>query len=121
MANGIKFDRMPCIYWSDITKASYIQRYIIVHSILYYQMNVNVISDSQFDDVSKQLLGFRSKMGETEYQKTEYFYCFKDFDANTGFYLYDALNENDRRRLVLLAQNVLRNYKKENRGQNNGN
>lgn len=102
---------MPCIYWSDITKASYLQRQIIVHSILYYQMSENVITDSQFDAIGKQLVKLRKQMGEDDYQKTEYYYCFQDFDANTGFYLYDALNDYDKQYLSGIARHVLKRYK----------
>lgn len=112
MNKGIDFDStMPGIYWSDITRASYLQRMIIVHSILYYQMNTNVISDKQFDQLSKQLVGLRSQMVAEEYQQTEYYYCFQDFDGNTGFYLYDALAPKDREWLTKLAEIVLASYK----------
>lgn len=111
MTDVIKFDKMPCIYWSDITKASYLQRRIIVHSILYYQMDESVISDKAFDGISKQLIRLRKQMCDTEYCKTEYYYCFSDFDGNTGFYLFDALNEHDKQYLTNIAQYVLKRYK----------
>ena len=111
MNNEINFNKMPCIYWSDITRASYLQRQIIVHSILYYQMNENVISDLKFDGISKQLICLRKQMSNVEYQKTDYYYCFEDFDGNTGFYLYDALKAKDKEYLSNIAKQVLEQYK----------
>lgn len=107
------FNKMPFIYWNDIVKASHLQRRILVHSILYYQMNENVISDKVFDDISKQLVNLRTQMCEKDYQKTTYNYCFKDFDGSTGFDLYDKLNKQDQEYLTLIAHNVLRCYKKD--------
>ena len=109
--SGVNFNKMPCIYWSSITRASYLQRQIIVHSILYYQMDVNVLSDKDFDQISKQLLELKKSMNVEEYHETEYFYCFKDFDGNTGFYLYDALNQKDKKYLKAIANLVLANYR----------
>lgn len=109
----LNFNKMPFIYWNDIVKASYLQRQILVHSILYYQMNENVISDSEFDSISKQLVRLRNRMDDSDYQKTNYYYCFQDFDASTGFYLYDALNARDKKYLSKIARQVLLQYKKE--------
>ena len=106
------FNKASCTYWSDVTKASYLQRQIIVHSIIYYQMSENVILDSQFDAIGKQLVLLRKRMGESEYCKTQYYYCFKEFDASTGFYLWDALNDGDKKYLKLIAGFVLKTYKR---------
>lgn len=112
----IDFNKMPCIYWSDIVKASYLQRQIIIHSIIYYELNKNVISDKKFDSISKQLISLSKKL-KNEYKKTEYYYCFKDFDGNTGFYLYDSLKERDKEKCLRIAKFVLKNY----RGDKNAN
>lgn len=107
----IDFNRMPYIYWSSVTKASVLQRQIIVHSILYYEMSETVIEDFQFDSLSKQLVELRKQMSESEYKRTQYYYCFEDFDGSTGFYLHDALNECDKKQLQHIARIVLYNYK----------
>ena len=106
----IKFDRMPSIYWNAITKASYLQRKILVHSILYYVLDSSVISDKDYDRLSKQLVNLRKTMSEQDYQKTEYYYCFDNFDGSTGFDLYDKLKKQDKKYLTFIAQYVLRSY-----------
>lgn len=105
------FNKAPYIYWSNKLKANCLQRQIIVHSILYYEMSETVIQDFQFDSLCKQLLKFEKKLG-SEYKQTEYYKYFYDFKGETGYYLYDRLNEYDKRYLKLIAEFVLRNYKK---------
>ena len=51
----IDFDQMPFVYWNEPTKISYLQRQVIVHSLIYYELNESVISDKEFDDLSRQL------------------------------------------------------------------
>lgn len=106
----INFDRMPCIYWSDITKAGYLQRYIIIHSIIYYELNESVISDKQFDSVARQLVKMQKRM-KHELKDTMYYYCMYDFDGSTGFDLYNRLIPFDKKYLMQIARNVLRNAK----------
>lgn len=109
--NFIDFEKAPCCYWSDILKASYLQRQIIVHSILYYELSESVIQDFQFDSICKQLLMFQEKLGN-EYKRTDYYQYFYDFKGETGYYLYGRLKELDKRYLTHIAKIVLRNYKR---------
>ena len=57
----INFNKAPCIYWRDGVKISYLQRRIIIHSLLYYELNVNCISDESFDELCIQLLEMQKK------------------------------------------------------------
>jgi hypothetical protein len=109
----VNFNNPPCIYWSDKTKANYLERQIIIHSIIYYHLSDNVISDKMFDDLSKQFLEFKNKMQECEFKNTEYYELFKDFDGNTGFYLLDGLEAEHKAYLIKIAKYVLRLNKTE--------
>lgn len=102
----IKFNRVPCIYWSDVQKCNYLQRYILIHSIIYYLLNSSTISDKQFDTVCKQLVKL-SKTTEN-YSKTEYYSVFKGFTGVTGFDLYYKLNKQDQQYLLGIATHVLK-------------
>ena len=114
MEKEIQFNSGSSIYWSNKLKCEFLQRYIIIHSIIYYELNKNIISDKQFDIVSKQLLKLQRKT--ENYNKTQYYYVFKDFDGNTGFYIWDRLNKKDKEYLKLLANNILQNAKQQGRG-----
>lgn len=108
----IDVNKMPFIYWDYLSIVDYIQRFIIIHSIIYYELNENVISDKDFDNVSKLLLKLREE-NEEVYKKSQYYYVFNDFDGTTGFYIYDTLNAKDKEYLTKLANHVLRICNKE--------
>lgn len=104
----VDFNRMPCIYWSDVTKVSYLQRYIIVHSIIYYELNGSVISDKKFDSAARQLVKMQKRMERQKLKKTMYYYCMHDFDGSTGFDLYDRLVPYDKEYLTKIANSIVR-------------
>ena len=106
----MNFNKAPVIYWSNKLKCNYLQRYIIIHSIIYYELNNSVISDKQFDDVSKQLIKLSKQTNN--YSETEYYYVFKNFTGETGFYLYDNLRKEDKKYLLHIAKYVLKIYLK---------
>lgn len=109
-SEGINFDRMPCIYWSDAMKMSLLQRRIIVHSILYYECDESVISDKQYDALSKQLVNLMKQSPE-QLKRTQYYYCMYDFDGSTGFDLRSRLTTKDNEYLTKIALSVLHSYK----------
>ena len=106
----VNFDNGCWVYLSDVEKISYLQRRIIIHSILYYELNESVIPDKQFDEEARQLVALQ-KQNKKDLNKTEYYYCMKDFDGSTGFDLFNRLKEVDRIYLTHLAKYVLKLYK----------
>lgn len=108
--NGIDFSHMPCIYWSNKTKISYLQRRVIVHSLIYYVMGSSVITDKQFDAIAYQLVDMQ-KLDPRAFEQSEYYYAMNDFDGSTGFDIPSRLTEHDREYLTKIAGHVLRLYK----------
>lgn len=108
----IDFSKMPCLYWSDITKCSYLQRRILVHSILYYELNESVITDQEFDSLCKQLLVIQENIDQEEYQQTKYYEQFKSFEGSTGFDLYESLSKQQKEYLTEIAISVLSQFKR---------
>lgn len=102
---------LPVKYWSTKTIMSYLQRRIIVYSIMYYQLNESCITDKDFDELSHQLVELMKSTPKSICEQSTYWYCMSDFDGNTGFYLYDSLNESDRDYLTKVANMVLTQYK----------
>lgn len=92
-------------YWSNKLKMSALQRWIIVHSILYYELDDSIIEDKVFDDNAKQLVQMQKQFVE-EAKGTDYWYVFHDFDGTTGFDLYDRLNKHDKEYLMHIAKYV---------------
>ena len=97
-------------YWSNKLKIETLQRWIIVHSILYYEMDNSVVEDKMFDANARQLVEMQSKFYD-DAEESEYWYVFYDFDGSTGFDLYDRLNKKDKKYLKHIAQLVLSSYK----------
>ena len=66
----INFNKAPCIYWCDSVKISYLQRRIIIHSLLYYELNVNCINDESFTDTVINNLNGKVFETRKEYKKS---------------------------------------------------
>lgn len=112
----IDFSKTPCIYWSDATKISYLQRRIIVWSIMYYEHNESCVSDLVYDAVSYQLVELQRSAGKEEFEKSTYYYAMHDFDGSTGFDIPSRLTKYDREYLTHIAGIVYESWLK-NTGQ----
>lgn len=86
--------------WDTKMKVDFLQRKIIVNSILYYELNFSTISDSEFDSLCKQLVELQKTI---DISATQYGYAFHDFDGSTGFDLYHRLTDHDKRYLYNIA------------------
>lgn len=101
-------------------RISYLERYILVHSLIYYELNESVISDKRFDKNARLLASKIEKYGPEKISKTEYGYVFYDFDGSTGFDLIGRLSDKDREKIERIARYVLRLYKIEHGGKQHG-
>ena len=97
-------------YWSNKLKISALQRWIIVHSILYYELSDSIIEDRQFDANARQLVALQNENPQ-DASESDYWYVFYDFDATTGFHIYSRLNNHDKQYLTQIAKHVSRIYK----------
>lgn len=102
----IDFSKVPCIYWSNTTKISYLQRRIIVYSIMYYEHDESCVSDSEYDSISRQLVELIGKSTQEEFEASTYYYAMHDFDGSTGFDIPSRLTKKDRDYLTCIASIV---------------
>ena len=109
----IDFSKMPCVYWSNSTKISHLQRRIIIWSIMYYELNESCVPDNVYDSVSHQLVELQKKVKQEEFEKSRYYYAMYDFDGSTGFDIPSRLTESDRRHLEAIARIVHDNWKRQ--------
>lgn len=93
--------------FSKLDKINYVQRQIIVHSIIYYNFDYNLISDKNYDNLCRLLMKFKEHWKGT-YKKSQYYYCMEDFDGNTGFDLYYRLNKKDKMYLKNIARHIIK-------------
>jgi len=94
-------------YWSNKQKMNCLQRWLIVQSILYYELSTSIVTDQVFDANAKQLVQMQKDF-KSEAEETEYAYMFYDFDGSTGFDLYDRTNEHDKDYLTHIANTLMR-------------
>lgn len=106
----IDFSKMPCIYWSNSTKISYLQRRIIVYSIMYYEQSESCVSDKEYDSISQQLIKLQKTCSYSDFRKSTYFYAMYDFDGSTGFDIPSRLTKHDREYLTNIASHVYKRW-----------
>lgn len=84
--------------WDLKVQINFLQRKIILNSIVYYECDNNLISDKEYDELCKQLVALHKEYGDIS--DTEYGYVYYDFDGTTGFDLYHRLTDRDKDRLL---------------------
>lgn len=83
---------------------NFLQRYIIVHSYLYYELDHNVISDREYDAKSKELVRYKNEFPEL-WKTSEYYKQFGDeYNGSTGFTLYHDLDEHQKEIIKSIAR-----------------
>ena len=84
-------------------------RFIIVHSIIYYEMDYNVISDKEFDKTCRWLADKVERFPKG-IKSCNYYEAIKDFDGTTGFDLIYRCDEDHQEYLRRIATMVVNNY-----------
>lgn len=87
-------------------------RKIIIHSIIYYDYNENIISDTDYDKCCKQLYSLIQD-NQNLIQNCYYYTILKDYSPATGFDLKYRLEDKHRKYLEHLASVILWQYKRE--------
>ena len=86
----------------------FLQRFIIVHSYIYYELNNNVITDKYYDEKSKELTKLKQDYPDL-WKSSMYYEQFGDeYNGSTGFTLYHDLGEKKQQRIRSIAFSVLR-------------
>lgn len=70
----------------------FLQRFIIVHSYIYYELNDNVISDRDYDIKTKELVKYKNAYPDLWKSSMYYKQFGDDYNGSTGFTLYHDLN-----------------------------
>lgn len=90
-------------------KINFLQRYIIVHSYIYYERDNNVISDREYDAKSRELVKYKNDYPEL-WKSSEYYKQFgDDYTGATGFNLYHELNKHQKDIINSIANCIFQN------------
>lgn len=114
----LNLDVLPVKYWDMTTIISWLQRRIIVYSIMYYEMSESCITDKSFDELSHQLVELMNSNPQEVLEQTTYWYAMYDFDGSTGFDIPDRLTKSDREYLTTIASHVQKQYRESRYGNN---
>ena len=88
---------------TDFDRINWLQRFIILHSYIYYHLNDNVISDKLYDSKAKELVRLKNEFPEL-WKKTEYYKQFgDDYNGSTGFTLYNGLDTHQKEIIQSIA------------------
>lgn len=86
----------------------FLQRFIILHSYIYYELNNNLITDKEYDSKSKELVKYKNEYPEL-WKTSMYYKQFGDeYNGATGFTLYHDLDERQKEIIRSLVPRSLR-------------
>ena len=100
-------------HWTTVDKLNRLQRMVLLHSIIYYDLNESVISDDYYNKLTRLLARKVEQYKDTPvFKKTMYGYVFEDYtNGSTGFDLTHRLKKKDYEYLEILATHVIKSYK----------
>lgn len=75
----------------------FLQRFIILHSYIYYELNNNYISDMEYDKKSKELVRYKNEYPDLWKNSMYYKQFGDDYNGATGFTLYHDLDDEQKK------------------------
>ena len=86
----------------------FLQRFIILHSYIYYELDANIISDRQYDLKAKELVKYKNEYPELWKTSMYYKQFGDDYNGATGCTLYHDLDEHQKEIIKSLLPRSLR-------------
>ena len=99
-------------YWTNTTKIQLLQGWIIVHSILYYDFDTNLVDDRVYDMNMVQLTEMMRSYPKAA-SKSRYAYAFRGFTGSTGYDIPSKLTVKDKRRFYEIINFILKTEKEK--------
>lgn len=91
---------------------NFLQRYIIVHSYIYYELNDNYISDKDYDSKARELAKYRDEYPEL-WKNSMYYKQFGDeYNGATGFTLFHDLDDHQKQIIKSIVNSIKYNKRK---------
>ena len=75
----------------------FLQRFIILHSYIYYELDNNYISDMEYDKKSKELVQYKNEYPDLWKNSMYYKQFGDDYSGATGFTLYHDLDDEQKK------------------------
>lgn len=87
---------------------NFLQRYIIVHSYIYYELDRNIISDKEYDAKSKELTKYKNDYPDLWRTSMYYKQFGEDYNGATGFSLYHDLSDRQKKIIQSIVFNIFK-------------
>lgn len=82
----------------------FLQRFIIVHSYIYYEKDNSVISDKEYDAKAKELVKYKNEYPDLWKSSMYYKQFGDDYNGATGFTLFHDLDEHQKRIILSIVK-----------------
>jgi len=102
-------------YLTDLDKIELLQKWILVHSFIYYELNDNIATDEMFDNNCKQLKSIMLKAGKEICKRSKYYLHFKGYqksETNSTYYIINRLNKSEQHWYRSFALSLIRDKQK---------
>lgn len=86
----------------------WLQRYIIVHSYIYYELDYNLISDREYDAKAKELVKYKNDYPDLWKSSMYYKQFGDDYNGSTGFNLYHELDDHQQKIIRSIVGSIFR-------------
>ena len=86
-------------YWTNLQKIQMLQRWILFHSYVYYELNENYVEDSLYDKNAHMLADLMEKYKDLV-KSSRYHKVFKGYDGNSGYFLIQRLKQPEHKELL---------------------
>ena len=96
-------------YLTKVSEIELLQRWVLTHSHLYYDLDKSLVKDSKFDQNSKQL-AYMMQMFPDDNKRTKYFYAMYDFDGSSGFGYVQKLNSEHYANITSHAEYIMKRF-----------
>ena len=94
-----------------IEAINFLQKWVLINSLLYYEGDKTMVSDSEYDSTSKKLVKLMG-LSKLSLEDTRFGYVFYDFDGHTGFDLFYRLTEEDKKYINNYSGLCIESYQK---------
>lgn len=95
--------------FSTQDKIDFCARWLLIHSILYYDMDKNIVSDADYDNKLKWLCDYSQKHLK-EVDNCYYYDLIHNLDPCSGFYMKNYITQEHYEYLLHITRHIYKRY-----------
>lgn len=91
-------------------RINHLQRLIVLHSYIYYELDDNVISDHEYNELGHELAEYKQQYPDL-WKNSMYYEQFGDeYDGSSGYDIYRKLSDEQKKIIQFIAEYRPRNH-----------